>query len=136
MDRFRKVFQVSLEDTGVVGKGFAIFVHNLERDPLVRLVPERQVVSVNTYFVDPPVGFDGTDDMPLLPPTEFDELFGGIPRVKEDIDLMTFRQEWLQFHQHLVCQGVLAAIALTLFGGALPVETPDRLFAQEQTRVV
>ena len=55
MDRFSKVFQVSLDETGVVSGSFVLFVHSLQRDPLVRLVPERQVVLVNTYFVDPPV---------------------------------------------------------------------------------
>jgi hypothetical protein len=64
--------------------GFVLFGHSLERDPLIRLVPERQVVLVNTHFVNTPVRLDGTDDLPLLPPTEFDQFLGSIPGVKEN----------------------------------------------------
>ena len=93
MDGFRKAFQMSPDETGVILGCFALWVHSLERDPLIRLVPERQVVLVNTYFVNPPVGLDGTDDLPLLPATILDQFFGSVPGVKEHIDFMTFGQE-------------------------------------------
>ena len=73
VDRFCKAFQMSLDETGEVGGCFVLLVHSLERDPLIRLVPERQVVLVNTYFVNPPVRLDGTDDLPLLPATILDQ---------------------------------------------------------------
>ena len=67
-----------------------MFVHSLERDALVRPVPERLVVLVNSYLVNPPVGLDGTDDMPLVSPTEFDQFLGSVPGVKEHVDFMAF----------------------------------------------
>ena len=79
VDRFSKIFQVSSNAAGVISGSFAVFVHSLERDALIRLVPERPVVLVNSYLVDPPVGLDGTDDMPLLSPTELDQFFGSVP---------------------------------------------------------
>ena len=72
-----------LDETGEVGGCFVQWVHSLERDPLIRPVPERQVVLVNTYFVNPPVRLDGTDDLPLLPATILDQFFGSVPGVKE-----------------------------------------------------
>jgi len=51
VDQFSKVFQTALDKTGVIPGHFVLFVHNLKRDPLVRLVLERQVVLVNTYYV-------------------------------------------------------------------------------------
>jgi len=49
------------------------FIHSSERDLLIVLVPERQVMLVNTYFVDPPVGLDGTDDLPFLSLAELNQ---------------------------------------------------------------
>jgi hypothetical protein len=95
VDRFCKAFQMSLDETGEVGGCFVLVVHSLERDPLIRLVPERQVVLVNTYFVNPPVRLDGTDDLPLLPATILDQFFGSVPGVKEHIDLVSFGKKCL-----------------------------------------
>ena len=67
-----------------------MFVHSLERDALVRPVPERLVVLGHTYLVDQPVGLDGTDDMPSLSATEFDQFLGSVPGVKEHIDVVPF----------------------------------------------
>jgi len=75
VDRFSEVFHVATDTACVVPGSFVRFVHSLERDALIRLVPERLVVLVNPYLVDPPVGLDGTDDMPLLSPTELDQFF-------------------------------------------------------------
>ena len=55
VDRFSNVFQTALDKTGVILGCFVLFVHSLERNRLVRLVLERQVVLVNTYFVNTPV---------------------------------------------------------------------------------
>jgi hypothetical protein len=72
MDGFRNLFQVACDQACVILGCFVLLVHSFERDLLIMLVPERQVVLVNTYFVDTSVGFDGTDDLPFLSPTEFD----------------------------------------------------------------
>ena len=64
---------MAFDKAGVILGCFVFFVHSFERNLLIMLVPERQVVLVNTYFVDTPVRFDGTDDLPFLSPTEFDE---------------------------------------------------------------
>ena len=72
MDGLRNIFQAAFDQASVILGSFAFLVHSIKRDLLVMLVPERQVVLGNTYFIDTPVGLDGTDDMPFLPPTEFD----------------------------------------------------------------
>lgn len=80
-----------------------MFVHSLELDALVRPVLERLVVLGHPDFIDQSVGLDGTDDMPLLSATEFDQPLGSIPRVKEHVDPMLLGYEHCQFHQHLAC---------------------------------
>ena len=89
VDRFSKILQVSLNAAGVIPGSFAMFVHSLERDALVRPVPEHLVVLRHAYFVDPSIGLDGTDDMPLLFTTEFDQFLGSVPGVKEHLDFVT-----------------------------------------------
>ena len=89
VDRLSEVFQVATDATCVIPGSFVMFVHSLERDALIRLVPERPVVLVNPYLVNPPVGLDGTDDMPLLSPTELDQFLGSVSGVKEHVDFVT-----------------------------------------------
>jgi len=43
-----------------------------------------------------PIAFDGTDDLPSLPPTPLDEFARGNPRVKGDVNLIARRQEGRQ----------------------------------------
>jgi len=55
---------------GSIAARFILLIQSLLRHTLVRLVLERRVVLIYTFFVDQPVELESTDDMPVLPPTE------------------------------------------------------------------
>ena len=80
-----------MDGSDQVGRGFAVGVQSFQRNSLIRLVLERLVVVVDALLVDPPIGFDRTDDMPALPPTEFDQFGRSISGVKQDIHPVAFR---------------------------------------------
>lgn len=116
MDGLRNTFQVACDQAGVILGKLVFLVHSIERNWLIMLVPERQAVLVNTYFVDTPIGLDGTDDLPVLSSAEFDQFDRRIPRVKEHIDFVAFGQEFAHLHQHLACQSIFVPIAPMRFG--------------------
>ncbi len=66
------------------------WIYSIQRDALVVCVLERLVVVIDTFLVNAPVGFDGTDHMPLLPAAEFDQFGRGIPGIKQNIHRVAF----------------------------------------------
>ena len=131
----RHLFQVAIHRTHVVGARWAGRVERLQRDTLIALVPKRLVVVVHAFAVEPPVGLDGTDDMPALPPTELDQFGRRVPGVEQHVHLVALGQQSGQFDQHLPSQGILAAEMQTTFYWPLAVELPDGLLSQVELRV-
>ena len=119
----------------VLGPSSLVFVYSLQRDLLVGLVLERLVVEVDTLLLYFSIGFDGTHYLPVLTPTEPDQFGGGVPGVKQDVDLAPIRQEFFEFDQHIACQVVFTAIMQAVVFGTFTVEMTDFLLTQVQPRV-
>ena len=124
-----------MNGSDIVGGSFAVGVQRFQRDPLVRLVLERLVVLVDPFLLDPPIGLDGTDDLPALPPTEFDQFRRGISGVEQDKYPMPLGQKFRQFSQHAASQRVLAVVVRPLPRFPFPVELAHFLFALVHSRV-
>ncbi|MGQ9600020.1 MAG: hypothetical protein ACUVWZ_11465 [Anaerolineae bacterium] len=73
------------------------------------LVPRRPVVVVHALAIEPPVGLDGPDDMPALPPTELDHFGRCVLGVEQHGHPVALGQQFGQFDSHLSRQGVLGA---------------------------
>ena len=62
-------------------------------DTLIPLMPKRLGPLGEFLVVQLPIGFDRTHDMPALTAAEFEQAIGGIPTVKEHIDLESRGQQ-------------------------------------------
>src|SRR5215475_9732409 len=54
---------------------------------LIPLMPERLGPLGEFLVIQLPIRLEGTHNMPLLPTTEFQQAIGGVPTIKEHIDL-------------------------------------------------
>ncbi len=95
VDFLPHLFEASAHRADVVG-GCAAVAYSLQRDLLVRLVLERLVVAVDTLLLDFAIGFEDTNDVPLLAQAEIDQFGRGIPGIEQHIHLAAGRQQPLQ----------------------------------------
>ena len=103
---------------------------------LIPLMPERLGPLGEFLVIQLPIRLESAHHMPALPATKFQQAIGGIPTVKEHIDLEARGQQPLELGKHLVGQGRLLAKAQPLRRSTVAVEPSHRLFTEGEAPII
>ncbi len=103
---------------------------------LIPLMPERLGPLGEFLVIQLPIRLESAHHMPALPATAFQQAIGGIPTLKEPIDLEARGQQPLSLGKHLVGQGRLLAKAQPLRRSTVAVEPSHRLVTEVEAPII